>query len=188
MDSITMQRQEDTELIRRLKEGSQDAFSQIYEKYSPDVIISASIVLGNRQSAEDISQDLFAQIWQKRESLVITSNLRAYLTTAARNLSLNRILQEKTHQQRNQGYSNRSEKVEHPSVHIENELMDKVNEALKDISPKRLKAFNLVVFEENSHKEAAQITGASENTIKVHVHGVMKMLRSKLTRKMLFFL
>lgn len=77
-------RVEDKLLLLKLKEGSELAFDALYEKYWQGLYAAAFKRLDNPDQAKDITQDVFLQLWLKRNEAHI-DNLRAYLFTAVKN-------------------------------------------------------------------------------------------------------
>lgn len=75
----------DTYLIRKLNEGNEEAFSELYEKYVGIVYNYIYAVLNDSDQAKDITQFCFVQLWEHRSSIDPEGNLPAYLYVAARN-------------------------------------------------------------------------------------------------------
>lgn len=84
---------EDISLLSQLREGSRTAFNSLYEKYWDRVYVQAYRHLGDPESAEDITQDIFLQLWLRRSELVIR-NLPGYLSRATRNNVFKRMEKE----------------------------------------------------------------------------------------------
>lgn len=76
--------EEDKFLLRRMQEGSSEAFDALYERYWEVVYSAAYKRLADADYAKDITQDIFLQLWTRREELHI-DNLPGYLFTAVRN-------------------------------------------------------------------------------------------------------
>jgi RNA polymerase sigma-70 factor (ECF subfamily) len=70
---------EDQELLAAMREGDSAAFHALYSRYWQQVLHFAYQKTNDLMLAEDIVQDIFVSLWQRREELVITSNLRSYL-------------------------------------------------------------------------------------------------------------
>lgn len=79
---------QDKLLLLKLKEGNTDAFDALYEKYWNGIYSAAFKRLQDPDQAKDITQDVFLQLWLKREENTI-DNLPAYLFTATKNKVLN---------------------------------------------------------------------------------------------------
>ncbi len=75
---------EDKFLLLKLRENSVAAFDALYEKYWEEVFSSAFKRLKDYDCAKDITQDIFLQLWNRRNEVQI-DNLPAYLHTAVRN-------------------------------------------------------------------------------------------------------
>ena len=83
----------DSDLKAMLMRGSETAFDKIYERYWKKLFNEANKRLNDLELSEEIVQDIFIDLWVKREKKEI-DNLYAYLTTAVRyQLRDGRILQ-----------------------------------------------------------------------------------------------
>ncbi len=62
-----------------LKEGNEDVFLEIFDRYQALLLAYAFRKLQNREDAEDVVQEVFISIWKNRESLELKTNLSGYL-------------------------------------------------------------------------------------------------------------
>ncbi|WP_192579297.1 RNA polymerase sigma factor [Dyadobacter aurulentus] len=69
--------------------GDKQAFEILFRRYYPSLLDFLRILRAEREAAEDILQDLFVEIWLKRDELTIHSSFKAYLYTAAKNRFFN---------------------------------------------------------------------------------------------------
>ncbi|MCU0647760.1 MAG: RNA polymerase sigma-70 factor [Gemmatimonadaceae bacterium] len=75
-------------LVAQIRAGDRHAFERLFrEMYAPVVAFAARYVGDPR--AEELAQELFFDLWQKREQWELRGSVRAYLFTAARNRALN---------------------------------------------------------------------------------------------------
>jgi RNA polymerase sigma-70 factor (ECF subfamily) len=81
---------DDPQLLEEMSSGSTIAFDAIYGKYWALVYTAAYKRLQDESAAKDITQDIFLQLWLRRQELSI-GNLKAYLLTATRNNVLKRM-------------------------------------------------------------------------------------------------
>jgi len=86
----------DNELFSRLKTGSELAFIELYQRYWRVVHAAAYLVLKSDVEAKDVLQEVYREIWEKKEQIEITNSIRNYLTACARNRSLN-VVKRKLH-------------------------------------------------------------------------------------------
>ncbi len=77
-----------------LKKGDREAFAELYDGMSRPLFTVILRVVGERAAAEDILQDLFCRLWEKREEIAVSSP-RACLFTAAQNGALSYLRREK---------------------------------------------------------------------------------------------
>jgi RNA polymerase sigma-70 factor (ECF subfamily) len=71
-------------LLIQLRQGNSSAFDAIYKKYWQSVYAAVYKRLQDSYQAKDITQEIFLQLWHKRNEYEI-DNLQAYLYTSARN-------------------------------------------------------------------------------------------------------
>ncbi|MEO6731955.1 MAG: RNA polymerase sigma-70 factor [Ferruginibacter sp.] len=72
------------QLLSSLSSGNEEALTFIYRKFWDRLFLSAYNVLKDKEACEDIVQEIFIQLWQKKEQLVIRTSLEAYLVSATR--------------------------------------------------------------------------------------------------------
>ncbi|MGO4699600.1 RNA polymerase sigma factor, partial [Paenibacillus sp. 2TAB26] len=75
----------DSELANLLKEGNQYAYTEIFERYKGLLYKHAFRLLNDQEEANDIIQDLFLTLWQKKAELNFRTSLSSYLYSAVRN-------------------------------------------------------------------------------------------------------
>lgn len=80
---------EDKLLIWKLRHGSRDALSRIYEKYRDDLLRIAAGLLNETSDAEDIVHDVFVAFVRSARQFQLTGSLRGYLTTCVANKARN---------------------------------------------------------------------------------------------------
>ena len=64
------------------------AFRILYKKYYRALVVYAINILGESQAAEDVVQDLFSVIWERKQPFHSLSSLNVYLYNSVRNSSL----------------------------------------------------------------------------------------------------
>jgi len=78
------------DLLERFKLGDRQAFKIIYSRYWKKIYSTAFRLLQDQAQSEDLVQDLFVAVWNKRDDLDI-SNIEAYLVTSIRNNTIRHI-------------------------------------------------------------------------------------------------
>lgn len=75
----------DAQLAFQIKNGEKYAFRELFERYSPKIFRFALNYLKNDADAEELVQNVFLIIWEKRELIDSTQNVKAYIFKIAVN-------------------------------------------------------------------------------------------------------
>jgi len=76
-------------LIRAFKNGDQKAFEKLFERYHKKLYAYLMRLLDSKEDAEEIVQESFIKIWEKREEFIEGYSFDAFLFTIAKNTFLN---------------------------------------------------------------------------------------------------
>ncbi len=77
------------DLLRRVAEGDETAFRSLYDHYRKKIYALGLFLTRSESSAEELVQDVFLKIWEKREYLREIDYFNAWLRTVARNTAIN---------------------------------------------------------------------------------------------------
>lgn len=89
----------DSELLSLLRQGVESGFTEIYNRYWKNLLVVAANKTGDLDEAEEIVQDLFVSLWNRRETLEITSSLNNYLAVSVKYRVI-KALAKKNHRQK----------------------------------------------------------------------------------------
>jgi RNA polymerase sigma-70 factor (ECF subfamily) len=82
----------DDELVAAMVAGEAAALAALYDRHSRVVFALIVRIMGDRETAEDLVQEVFLRVWQQASSFDETrGTLRSWLCTIAHNLSLNEL-------------------------------------------------------------------------------------------------
>lgn len=179
MNPMYMMRE--TDLLDNFKKGDIQAFEQVFTSCYALLKTEAFLLLEDDKDAEDIVQQLFTDIWNKKLYRNIDVSLRAYLYTAIRHKCLN-FLEKRKHYEKVVGNYAETIDISTTEEEIPAELPVYMQQALGELPPQRLAAFNLVYMEDKSYKVAAGEMGISVNSLKTHLKMGLKFLRTTLQR------
>jgi RNA polymerase sigma-70 factor (ECF subfamily) len=181
--------EEEKILLQRIKKGDNAAFRELFDAYYKYLTVTAYRYLHESEKAKDIAQDAFVELWNRRETLTITSGVKAYLRQAVVNKCLNYIKREKR-----LDFSENAMLPETPTTagateNLEYEDTRKTIQDAIDGLPERCRIiFCMSRFDEKSHKEIAAELNISTKTIENQITRALKTLRSVLSAKALAFL
>lgn len=176
-------------LLHKLQNGDRLAFEIIYHRYKGLLYVHASKHLNDQEEAKDIIHDIFSNLWQNRTTLHIQENLTAYLYQAVRNRVINQQL--KSH--RADEYINSlQEFISHVQADTDHRvrekmLMELIEQEIASLPPKMRIVFELSRKEGLSHKEIAEQLHITEQSVRSHVKGALKILRLRLGLILIFF-
>lgn len=168
----------DTRLLELLKEGSAEAFEEIFRKYWHSLYLKARSKTMSHDEAEEIVQSIFSTLWEKRSSIFIT-HLSFYLHTAVRNRIINVIRQHTTQEKHWEQYVKfipQSQLATEAAVNYI-ELNGAVEAAIDHLPERSRKVFRLSRLEGRSNAEIAQLLHVSEKAIEYHITKSMRTLR-----------
>lgn len=172
----------DEYLLSLLQKGNRRAFTEIYNRYWKKLFTVAANKLHNLADAEELVQDIFLDIWNRRETLSITSSLSAYLAVAVKYKVIDRMAK-KAQQIRYRNYA-----AQHLSVAaspIEDllnfeELQVRLQKATADLPAKCRLVFELSRNHDFSQKQIAAELGIAEKTVESHLGKALRTLRISL--------
>ena len=172
---------EDKELYLKLKEGDEGAFQTLFQKYYSSMCNFANQLLNDRELAEEVVQDMFVKIWEKRLTLNIETSVKHYFFRSVRNHCLNQIQHEKIKKQ----YANRvleaaNQEVNTEQYYLEVDLIKRIENSIDSLPPKRKEIFRLSREQGLKYKEIADILGISVKTVEAQMGLALKYLREDL--------
>lgn len=169
----------DNKLLDRLKNGDENALKEIVDIYYVPLCMYSVQFVESEQESEDIVQELFVRIWEKRLFEKIT-NLKMYLFISVRNTSVAFV---KNHYNREGIDDLDMESLcdwnDDFSEDLLSEKRRQLKELLKKLSPKEYEVLMKIIVNEKKYKEVAQEMEVSVNTVKMHLKRAMKKLRSE---------
>ena len=165
--------------ITGLQQGDEKALKSIFNQYYKYLLATAYNIVGDNAKAKDLVQDVFFEIWKKRNQIDIQYSLRAYLRKSVVNRGLNYL---KMHQRIDWGEEHfdiqTPDQAASPYFLVEaSDLQTIINNTIDNLPPKCKTIFSLSRFEKIPHKEIAQKLDISTKTIENHITKALKLIR-----------
>src|SRR3954462_15437977 len=79
---------DERELLDRLRRGDNDVYEAIFRQWYAPLVASTAALLRDRGPAEEVVQDVFLELWRRRETLTLDQSIRGYLFQPPRNRAL----------------------------------------------------------------------------------------------------
>lgn len=171
---------DEPELLSRLRDGDDDAFSTIFREHYPGLVVSATRLLGERALAEEIAQDVMLELWRRRAALTLSGPVRAYLQSAVRNRALNRLRQARTAQRGESYVRGPSASPAADSQAESGELEIAVSRAIAALSEPQREVFEMNRTRGLTYNEIAELLGISVKSVEARMGRALKQLREQL--------
>ncbi|MEZ5056122.1 MAG: RNA polymerase sigma-70 factor [Saprospiraceae bacterium] len=171
----------DEQILTVLQSDAQRGIELIFKKYYSYVVSVIFRVSNNYDLAEDIAQDVFFELWRKKEQLNISTSLRPYLRRASINKTLNHFRDQKINFASDEQLPSLAGGLTKAQQQMEADEMEAYITNLIDQLPERCRViFILSRYEELSYKEIAENLQISEKTVENQISKALKFLRENL--------
>jgi RNA polymerase sigma-70 factor (ECF subfamily) len=166
-------------LLMRVSNGDNAAFSEIYNAYKPLAYRFVNKFLKSAPLSEEICQDVFLKIWEKKQEMLTIQSLKSYIFTLAKNQTFN--LLKRSSLDRNikavivSAYIQTENTIE-DKLHAD-EYMRYIETILNTLPVQSREVFRLCRQLGKTYDEAAQELGISRSGIKKHMVRSMKVLK-----------
>lgn len=180
---------DETELITRTQKGDTDAFNPIVSKYQQKIYNLIYQRVRDRETAEDICQEVFLKAWQALPNFKGQSAFYSWLYKIAINCSIDFLRKqnkrfvlswEELPQHANETLEASQKQLSISQILEKKEFRNIVGKAVRQLPTGQRDVFYLRYGEELRIKDIAQRLNKSEGTIKTHLYHVHRKLRDML--------
>ncbi|WP_435315627.1 RNA polymerase sigma factor [Cellulophaga fucicola] len=172
-------------ILKQLKLGDIDAFTQIYTTYYAKLCRYVYKLSGNTDIAEDIVQEQLMQLWEKRQKLTINS-LNSYLYKAVYNKYINYYnTQKKQISLKAQLQMEAIIEVEDTDASTNKERLNLLYKIINNLPKKRKEIFILSRLKNYQYKEIAKIKNISERTVETQIRKALITIRKEIAKSKL---
>lgn len=177
-------------LLQRIATGDQAAFRQVYASFYRRLYQFAHAIVGIREPAEEVVEDVFIRVWQQRARITEIQNLRVYLYTATKNTSLNYVSR-KARESITEPFDHIPIELDGSAVNpeqllITTEMYRKIQQAVEALPPRCKMIFKLVREDGLRYREIADILNISVNTIDVQMSIAVRRIAAALETELGF--
>jgi RNA polymerase sigma-70 factor (ECF subfamily) len=174
----------DDVFLEKINSQSPTAYHELYNEYYKALVIYAANFLATTETAEDIVQEIFTTIWEKKISFISLQSLKTYLYNSTRNAALNYL----KHQNVETGYiqymlDTYKEITEEDTN--EEEVYRLLFKSIDQLPPRCREIF-VLHMEGKKNEEIAQTLGLSIETVKTQKKRALQAIKKRMGS--LFFL
>jgi RNA polymerase sigma-70 factor, ECF subfamily len=172
-----------SELILLIQKDDRVAFYHIYDRYSKRLYGFVLRYIKQKEDAEEIVQEVFVKIWESRNKIDAFTSFESFLFTIAYNTTIS-LLRKRTNEKK---YLEHIKSLQQPAnspnlideIHY-NELNDRVQILLNELTPRQKEIFQLSREEGLTHDEIAKKLDIAVNTVKKHMANTLAFLKSNI--------
>ncbi len=173
--------QKELDILKGLNNGDERVIRILFDDYYEYLCKSIYGVVPDASVAEDIVQEVFMELWKKRESIQITTSIKAYLRRSALNRALNYLRKNKVGFEEEDQIPDLGSQDTGGQTNMEvMELKDRIHSIIDDLPERCRMIFGMSRFEEMSYKEIAAALDISVKTVENQMSKALKILRVRL--------
>lgn len=171
-----------------MSEEFDSTYQVLFRKHYSNLLFYATRIVGGEE-AEDVVQDVFLELWKRRESIEIREQIQAFLYRAVYTRALNVLKHrgiESNYCVAMEEIAQRRAEFYHPDHNevvkrIEDrELRSEIYNAINELPDKCKEVFKLSYLHDMKNKEIADVMGVSLRTVEAHMYKALKFLRARL--------
>jgi RNA polymerase sigma-70 factor (ECF subfamily) len=170
----------DCNLVLRLRNGDAGALSVVMQLHWTQLVNYVAALGVDRDTAEDVGQQAFVRLWERRDVLSIEGSLRGLLYRIARNLCFDVSRQRKA---RDRAAKRSVDASSSPTPHdrlVGGELRAIIEAAVNALPKRRREVFVLVRYHGLTHREVAETLELAPQTVANHLGMALADLRVSL--------
>lgn len=171
----------ESEWVKNIRRGDSDSFESLFNFYCQKLINFSRRYVWDKQTAENIVQDIFLKIWQNRNVLDPSKSIKTYLFAAVKNESLKHLRHADVHKRWAEFISLSQDRAIDPEKTLsENETKKEIENAISSLPEKCREIFTMSKFDKLKYSEIAGILNISIKTVETQMGRALKKLRERL--------
>lgn len=176
------------DLLDRLKKGEENAYEKIYQTFSRDLLVAAYKKTGDKTIAEELVQNIFISLWEKRSDLKI-ENLQAYLFGALKLSVINHIrrLVMANKYMEYQSFTYSEDHEDTANLVDLNDLSNIIEKGISSLPEKTQEVFRLSRYQYQSTKDISNELNISEKAVEYHITQSIKRIKEYIKNFYIFF-
>jgi RNA polymerase sigma-70 factor (ECF subfamily) len=172
------------DLLARVAEGDQGAFSELYDQTSARVLGLVRRLLKDHAQSEEVTQEIFLEVWQNAKRYdAAKGSATTWILTMAHRRAVDRIRSSQSTRDRDTKIGLRDMEREYDSVSESVEIKvehERVGQALQRLTELQRQAVTLAYYGGYSHSEVAEMLKVPIGTVKTRLRDGMIRLRDEL--------
>lgn len=164
--------------LRRIAGGDRSAFEQLYDAYQRRLFAYMFRMLGDRETAAELANDVMFTVWKQAGSFEGKSKVSTWIFSIAHNKAVNALNRDKWRKAEDLEAAGPMPQSQTPADETEqSDVRHHLRAAIAQLSPEHRQVVELAFFEEMSYEEIAQAAGCPPNTVKTRMFHAKKKLQ-----------
>jgi RNA polymerase sigma-70 factor (ECF subfamily) len=194
--AVTAAADPDVALMLRVQAGDQGAYRELFAKFAPRILQYTRRLVGSEARAEEVTQDVFVQVFRFRDRYRPEARFATWLFTIATNLCLNELRRPERHLRVDLWEKQREEPgdegpplpdrdaVDPESGAATRELARDLERAIAELPPKQRAALLLSRMDGLAYRDVGETLGISEGAVKALLFRATHALKARLKAHM----
>lgn len=179
----------DHQLYFLIKQGDEKAFERFFHLYYPRLKAFAFRLIADKDTAEDLVQEVFVSLWENRRQINLDKSLKSWIFLSLRNNSLNFLRRQKTEQKYLDylSFQNSSQELflssfleDHEIELLKNQAVQQVMEIIEHLPVQCRKVFEMSRFGKIKNQDIASELDISIRTVETHISNAIKSIKKQI--------
>ncbi len=173
-----------SDLILQLKKGNENAYAYLVDTYNHKLCLYANSLTNDISISEDIVQNVFIKVWERRDNLKVDFSIKSYLYKSVYNACINEYKKNQSVTALERKYIEELDRiVEDKDEAALERLIGLVKEAIQELPPKCKEIFLLSKKEGLTNIEISEYLNLSKNTIERQINIAFSKIRENVGSK-----
>lgn len=169
-----------SEVAQYMRTHPEECLQELYDNYYQYLVGSVYRMVPDQSTAEDLVQEVFFEIWKKRDRLEFKTSVGAYLRRAVTNRALNYIRAQKMDFEGEDAALQLKSKELSSVKHLEMvDLQTLIDNSIEELPEKCRVVFSMSRFEDMKYAEIADKLQISIKTVENHISKALRLLKER---------
>ncbi len=169
----------DSELALKISGGQKSAYQELFERYAPRIYKFSHAYLKNKTDSEELVQEVFLKIWEKREMLDHSKNIKSFVFKIAVN-TIYDFIRRKNIENAFSNFTKANSELESDNTWqsvIFEDMKQNLQNFVEQLPIQQQKVFHLSKTEGLSNDEIAKKLNLSKRTVENHLYRAISLLK-----------
>ncbi|MEI9945859.1 MAG: RNA polymerase sigma-70 factor [Chitinophagaceae bacterium] len=167
------------DFINAFRAGEEHAFDRVFRAYFGPLTFFAFQYVQDEKIAEDIVQDCFVMLWERRKKLDQIKSIQSYLYTVVRNMAVNKAQRQPIAKELTEANEPLVEPIE--SRIVAAEILAQILEVIDHLPARMQQVLRMYYLEEKSLIEIGREIGVNPETVRSHRYRAIQLVRKTIS-------